>query len=87
MGQMGHPLPAVPVRRLFPAFLGRITEVCLVVFIWRLNILVLDRTADRTPVLVAGESVTLSAGITGFCVGGHTNNLILVAPCPVMTDR
>jgi hypothetical protein len=33
------------------------------------------RTADRTPVLVTGEGVTLSAGITGCCGGGHMNIL------------
>jgi len=42
-----------------------ILKVCLVVFIWQLIILLLDRTADRTPVLAAGEGITPSAGITG----------------------
>jgi hypothetical protein len=61
-----HPAQTVPLS------LGRIAEVCLVVFIWRLNILALDGTADRAPVLVAGEGIARTAGITGCTVRfGH----------------
>lgn len=76
-----------------PRHNGRGLSVIVVFFVWRIIVIWLviitrlHRIADRTPVLVAGEGKAFSAGITGCCGGGHTNNLILAAPCPVMTDR